>query len=108
MPSSHPTLPPCRNREPTTAEKGVLLQAQVLHGDKLLLTHSLQLCKLCTYCLLPLQKDCDLELRENDVEQERLQGSTIVYGEKVQVRVTGTDIGGLQICIGPLNAVCSL
>jgi len=35
---------------------------------------------------LPLQKDCDLELCENKVEQDRLQGSTTVYGDKVQVR----------------------
>ena len=34
-----------------------------------------------------LQKELDAELKENDMEQERLRGSNIVYGEKVQVCV---------------------
>ena len=32
-----------------------------------------------------LQKEVDHEIEENRAEQERLQGSNLVYGEKVQV-----------------------
>lgn len=33
----------------------------------------------------PLQKDLESELKENALEQERLQGSPLVYGESIQV-----------------------
>lgn len=33
----------------------------------------------------PLQKNLDAELKENDAEQERLGGSTLVYGDTIQV-----------------------
>jgi len=34
-----------------------------------------------------LQKDCELENLENEEEQERLQGTAVQYGQKVQVYV---------------------
>ena len=36
-------------------------------------------------CAFPLQKDCELENRENEEEQERLKGTAVQYGQKVQV-----------------------
>ena len=38
---------------------------------------------------LPLQKDLEAEQKDNAAEQERLAGSSLVYGETVQVRVGG-------------------
>ena len=32
-----------------------------------------------------MQKDCELENLENEEEQERLQGTAVQYGQKVQV-----------------------
>lgn len=43
-----------------------------------------------------LQKNCDLEIRDNETEQERLHGTAIVYGEKVQVRVGNMESGFLE------------
>ena len=44
---------------------------------------------------LPLQKDLEAEQKDNAAEQERLAGSSLVYGETVQVRVGGGIRGGL-------------
>lgn len=46
-----------------------------------------------TVSCLPLQKDLEAELKDNAAEQERLTGSSLVYGETVQVRV-----GGGRLC----------
>ena len=35
-----------------------------------------------------LQRDVAHEIEENQAEQERLQGSSLVYGEKVQVSIS--------------------
>ena len=72
----------CRDHELTPAEKGILLHAQVYWYKTASNPLSFML-----FGHFSLQKNCDFEIRENEAEQERLQGTAIVYGEKVQVRV---------------------
>lgn len=85
-------IPPRRNHkqtttsngEPATDDKGILQQAEVY--DQPPKAYVVLVAAVPQLILLHLQKDCDLELCENKVEQDRLQGSTIVYGDKMQVR----------------------
>ena len=42
---------------------------------------------VCVCVCVCLQRELKLEGRDNELEQERLRGSNIVYGEKVQVHV---------------------
>lgn len=49
------------------------------------------------------------EPRENEMEQERLQGSVIVYGEKVQVRaLAGKCTSLIAFTVKPLNILASM
>ena len=49
-------------------------------------------------CCCFLQKELDSELKDNDAEQERLQGSSLVYGETIQVGKQPEAIEGLEPC----------
>ena len=85
----------CRDHELTPAEKGILLHAQVYWYKTASNPLSFML-----FGHFSLQKNCDFEIRENEAEQERLQGTAIVYGEKVQVRVTRIYLGLPHKCKG--------
>ena len=61
----------------TTQQRAVLHQAQVRGVAAVM--------GLVSVMCLALQKDVETELRENDAEQERLLGSSLVYGESIQV-----------------------
>ena len=51
----------------------------------------------------PLQKDCELENRENEEEQERLKGTAVQYGQKVQVY---TSMSQLHFLCGHVHTCC--
>lgn len=49
------------------------------------------------------------EPRENEMDQERLQGSVIVYGEKVRVRaLAGKSTSLIAFSVKPLNILVSM